>query len=154
MAAFLRDVTQRALVVYRIDSPIVKRSILSYRLSRRGEARGRNNRCNVPALYLDSALGPLFLTLSSYSLLLLLVLSLSLFSFFSLSFFGIRRTDHARGRCSSLSLRSTPESSCIVRRRSCARAHPFALHPPVLFPLSFSHVSFSSRHSLSHSFSL
>lgn len=82
LAAFLRDVTQRALVVYRIDSPIVKRSILSYRLSRRGEARGRNNRCNVPALYLDSALGPLFLTLSSYSLLLLLLLSLSLSLFF------------------------------------------------------------------------
>lgn len=106
--------TQRALVVYRIDSPIVKRSILSYRLSRRGEARGRNNRCNVPALYLDSALGPLFLTLSSYSLLLLLLLSLSLFSFFSLSFFGIRRTDHARGRCSSLS----PINPGVVLHRS------------------------------------
>lgn len=118
--------TQRALVVYRIDSPIVKRSILSYRLSRRGEARGRNNRCNVPALYLDSALGPLFHPILSSSSFLSLF-----FHFFPCRFLVSEGPTTRAARCSSLSLRSTPESSCIVRRRSCARAHPFALHPPV-----------------------
>lgn len=121
LAAFLRDVTQRALVVYRIDSPIVKRSILSYRLSRRGEARGRNNRCNVPALYLDSALGPLFLTLSSYSLLLLLLLSLSLFSFFFLVVFWYQK-DRPRARPLFISLSDQPRS----RPASFAVVHALA----------------------------
>lgn len=139
--------TQRALVVYRIDSPIVKRSILSYHLSRRGEARGRNNRCNVSALYLDSALAPLFFTFLSCSFLLHLFLSLSLFHFFPCPFL-VSEGPTARAAAVHLSLRSTLESSCIVRRRSCARAHPFALHPLVT-PLSLLHISFSSRHSLS-----
>lgn len=55
LAAFLRDAKRRApVVVYEIDSPIVRRSILSYRLSK----RGRNNHRNASALY-SSALTPI-----------------------------------------------------------------------------------------------
>lgn len=151
LAAFLRDVTQRAFVVYRIDSPIVKRSILSYRLSRRGEARGRNNRCNVPALYLDSALWSSL----SHSFILFSPppsppFSLSLFSFFFLVLFWYQK-DRPRARPLFISLSPINPGVVLHRSPSFMRSRaPFCPSPARPLPLVilprlvlFSSLSFS-----------
>lgn len=90
--------------VYEIDSPIVRRSILSYRLSR----RGRNNRCNASVLYYSSAFIPLSVSLS-------------------LSFFSFSVCEE------SAAVHLSPMSPGVVQRRSCARAHPFAFTSPAPF---------------------
>lgn len=110
--------------VYVIDSPIVRRSILSYRLSRCGET--------IVVTYQRCAMARRRLLVS--------------LSFFFILFSSIRRIGRARGSVLSLPLPPSHLLSLplflissgivldVARHRLYARAHPFALRPPTLFP--------------------
>lgn len=111
LAAFLRDAERRApaYVVYGIDGPIVRRSILSYRLSRRGETIVvTHRRCTARRSF---PLPP------------------SLLSLFSLFLFR-----YAKNRPLSISLSDQPRRRPASFMRSRPPFHPPPVPPPPLRP--------------------